>query len=364
MSMPPQWTPSGPWMAKFRKALAPAFNSQALEMLTSDYFGPLHTFSRLTSENAMFEFRVHELIEQARLNDWVLDLVAAARERRPKNKELEQIAEDLGLTISGPRLLNTTGKPLEELIQANAKFITMADFNDKLSELQGQVCWVDIPGGGGTGFLVGPDLVVTNQHVIERIKKNLARWQDVKCRFDYRRADDGSELAIKKRIEVKLHPVKWLEHDRPPSHFDLDPTLGDAATDETDCALIRLAEKIGDLPVGGDTLDPEAPLRSWIKANTDVPPVTAGNQVFILQHPKGDPLQLTVGTIKEFNARGTRVRYDANSKEGSSGSPCFDADLKLVALHHAHDPAYPPRWNQAIPFSWIQKVWSEQGISL
>jgi len=50
-------------------------------------------------------------------------------------------------------------------------------------------------------------------------------------------------------------------------------------------------------------------------------------------------LQLTVGTIKEFNAACTRVRYDANSKAGSSGSPCFDGDLRLVALHHAHDPA-------------------------
>ena len=79
--------------------------------------------------------------------------------------------------------------------------------------------------------------------------------------------------------------------------------------------------------------------------------------MFLLQHPKGEPLQLTVGTVTGFNSAGTRVRYDANSKDGSSGSPCFDADLQLVALHHAHDPDSPPKWNQAIPFSVIKKTW-------
>jgi hypothetical protein len=362
--MPPQWIPTGPWLAKFRRALLPAFDATSLEMLTSDYFGPLYAFSKVASTGGTFEYRVYELIDQARQSDWLLDLVAAARERRPKNKELEEIAEDLGLTIAGPRLLNPTGKPLEELIQASAKFITPAIFRDKLAELEGQVCWIDIPGGGGTGFLVGADLVVTNQHVIERVTSNQASWRDVTCRFDYRQAADGSVLTTKKKIEVKLHPDKWLVHSNPPSQFDWDPTLGDAATDETDCALIRLEERIGEVPVGGDTLDAAASPRHWISANTEVPPLTAGNQVFLLQHPEGEPLQLAVGTIKQFNAKGTRVRYDANSKKGSSGSPCFDADLRLVALHHSHDPAYPPQWNQAIPFSWIQKTWRENGISI
>jgi hypothetical protein len=362
--MPPQWNPTGQWMAKFRQALVATFNSASIEMLTSDYFGPTYAFSKLTSENGMFEFRIFELIEQARLNDLLLDLVAAARERRPKNKELANIAEDLGLTMTGPRLLNPTGKPLEELIQANARFITPALFRERLAQLEGQVCWIDIPGSGGTGFLVGPDLVVTNHHVIERVKTNQTSWRDVTCRFDYRQAADGSDLTTKKKVEVKRHSENWLVHSNPPSQFDWDPTLGDAAIDETDCALIRLAERIGEIPVGGDTLDTEAPLRQWISANSAVSSLTAGNQVFLLQHPKGEPLQLAVGTVKQFNARGTRVRYDANSKDGSSGSPCFDADLNLVALHHSHDPAYPPQWNQAIPFSWIQKVWREKQISL
>ena len=330
-------------------------------MLTFDYFGPPNTFHNLTSQS-YFEYRVYELIQQARINGWLLDLLAAARERRPKNTELQKIAEDRGLTATGPRLSNPTGTPLQKLIQANAKFINPAIFDQKLPELENQVCWIDIPGGGGTGFLVGPDLVVTNYHVVERLVNHLALPSDVRCRFDYRQAADGTELTTKKKVIVQLDPNQWLVHSKPPSQFDWDPTLGNAAADETDCALIRLAESIGDEPVGGDTMDPNAPRRGWIDTTVNPSPVTAGNQVFILQHPKGEPLQLAIGTVTEFNPNGTRVRYNANTKDGSSGSPVFDADLQLIGLHHAFDPHSPSQWNQAIPFSVIKQIWSADGV--
>lgn len=357
------WTPSNNWMTRFRAALVAAFDDPSLEILTFDYFGPQKTFSKVTP-SGNFDYRVYKLIDEARMDDWLLDLVSAARERRPKNGDLQKIAEERGLTATGPRLTNPTGTPLEKLIQANAKFINPTKFHEKLPELENRVCWVDIPGGGGTGFLVGRDLVVTNYHVVKPIEDHLALASDVRCRFDYRQAADGTELTTKKKVEVQLDPNQWLVHSKPPSQFDWDPTLGNAAADETDCALIRLAEPVGDAPVGGDTLDPNAPKRGWIDISTNASPVTAGNQVFILQHPKGEPLQLAIGTVTQFNPNGTRVRYDANTKDGSSGSPCFDADLQLIALHHAFDPNYPPKWNQAIPFSVIKQNWSKDQVSL
>jgi hypothetical protein len=349
-------------MQRFREALYEAFDEPSLELLTTDYFFPA-TFSRISPPGfgKTFNDRLQELINQARMNDWLVDLVATARERRPKNTAIAGIAGDLGLTISGPRVDNPTGRPLEELIQANARFINPAIFHERLPALEGQVCRIDIPGGGGTGFLVGHDLVLTNQHVIDRVTRGQARWQDVRCRFDYRQPIDGSTLERKKPTEVGL-AQQWLVDSRPPSEYDWNPTLGEAEPEEVDSALIRLADPIGDLPLGGASADPDAEPRRWITAAAEPPPMTAGNQVFLLQHPEGEPLQLAIGTVTEFNATGTRVRYDANSKDGSSGSPCLDADLQLVALHHAHDPAYPPDWNQAIPLAAIQKVWRDHGV--
>ena len=225
------WNPSGAWMAAFRKALADAFDEPSMELLTTDYF--TRSFAKISPAGfgKTFEFRVQELINNARMEDWLLDLVAAARERRPKNAAIASIAENLGLTIAGPRLNNQTGKTLEEVIQDNAKFINPTVFQERLPELEGQVCWVDIPGGGGTGFLVGPDLVLDQSARHRADLQNLASASDVTCRFDYRQALDGSVPTKKSPITVGLD-ANWLVDSQPPSQFDWDPALGEAADTE------------------------------------------------------------------------------------------------------------------------------------
>ena len=358
--------PSGPWKAAFRAALKQAFDQPGFAVLISDYFSP-ESFDGLSPPGfgKNIDFRFMEVIEQARMNGWLVDLASAAYERRPTQTALRQIAEDLGLTATGSRLINPAGQTFEALIQERAAFINPALLRARLAELEGQICFVEIPGGrGGTGFLVGPDLVLTNEHVMLPLIEKTVSWNDVICRFDYRLASDGSELDRKKQVVVKLLSADgWLVDSAPPSPHDEDPTsAGNAAATECDYALIRLAEAIGNEPIRGAVGDPNATPRSWIAATkTPVPAVAAGNQIFVLQHPAGQPQQLTVGMVTSFNGTGTRVRYDANSKEGSSGAPVFNADLELVALHHAHDPNDPPAWNQGVPFATIQKIWKHPG---
>lgn len=356
--MAERWRPSGAWTRRFRLALDEAFDEASMELLTVDHFTP-STFSKISSPGLgkSFTSRLQDLINEAQMNDWLPDLVAAARERRPRNRILAEIADDLGLTSAGSRLDNPTGRPLEALINEQARFIDPSAFRHRLPELEGQVCWIESSGGGGTGFLVGPDLVLTNQHVVA----GLGRPQDVRCLFDYRRPLDGSTLGKKQATRISL-ASGWLVASWPPSRHDVWPDLGEPAAAEIDCAIIRLAEEIGHLPIGGASADPDAEPRKWIDVTAVPAPVTVGNQVFLLQHPEGEPVQLSIGTVAGLNPSGTRLRYDANSKPGSSGSPCFDADLRLVGLHHARDPVYPPGWNQAIPLEVMQRVWREAGL--
>jgi hypothetical protein len=86
--------------------------------------------------------------------------------------------------------------------------------------------------------------------------------------------------------------------------------------------------------------------------------------LLILQHPRAAPLMLALDTqgVTQRNANKTRVRYTTNSEPGSSGSPCFDMDWGLVALHHYGDPAYSdpayndqPVYNQGIPIHMIRE---------
>jgi V8-like Glu-specific endopeptidase len=66
------------------------------------------------------------------------------------------------------------------------------------------------------------------------------------------------------------------------------------------------------------------------------------------------------------NHTGTRVRYRTNTEAGSSGSPCFDINWNLIALHHLGDPNYDqlhkPEYNQGIPISAIVQLLEHRGI--
>src|SRR5207244_4256574 len=99
MSVSGYWTPK--LNQKFREALDDAFDEASIDLLTSDYFGL--SFAKISPAGfgKTFAYRMQEVVNQAKLDDWLLDLVAAARERRPKNALLSAVAEDLGLTISG-----------------------------------------------------------------------------------------------------------------------------------------------------------------------------------------------------------------------------------------------------------------------
>src|ERR1700722_4362640 len=115
--MPGMWQPTGQWMPRFRDALDSGFDEPSLELLTTDYFSVRRAFSKVSPQGfgKTFEFRLYELINKARMNGWLLALVAAAWERRPGNAAIGSIAKDLGLTSTGPRLDNPTGQTLEEI---------------------------------------------------------------------------------------------------------------------------------------------------------------------------------------------------------------------------------------------------------
>ena len=67
-----------------------------------------------------------------------------------------------------------------------------------------------------------------------------------------------------------------------------------------------------------------------------------------------------------MNANRSRVRYSTNTESGSSGSPCFDQNWNLVALHHGGDPNFDvghrPEFNEGIPVDAIVTFLNRQGL--
>jgi V8-like Glu-specific endopeptidase len=170
----------------------------------------------------------------------------------------------------------------------------------------------------GTGFLVGKDLVLTNWHVAAdgdgKCKSKLH------CRFDYMRLEDsvglGKSVAVKKGGCLAYSDYEGDARARP--------------SDLLDFVLLKLEQ-----PVGLDKLDKRQ--RGWVALPPKATQPGKGEPIIIVQHPLGQPMKIALDTssVIGLNQNGNRLQYKTNTEPGSSGSPCFAMDWKLVAIHGA-----------------------------
>jgi hypothetical protein len=252
-----------------------------------------------------------------------------------------------------------TQSELEKIVRDSSIFTGMGDFRNKFGVLEAAVCAIESPQAGGTGFLVGCDLVLTNYHVIKRIHEKLVSPKDMQCRFDYLGSADNS--GVKPGRVVKLADENWLVHYRPYSLADITGQ-GKWKPKELDYALLRLKEPVGNQPRTTQNTVP----RGWISLDHTTPQIEAKATLLLVQHPRDIdvkteirvlPMQLAIGSVLGFEGDGLRIRHDTRTLPGSSGAPCCNANLQLVALHHAGDPKDLPgfrgQYNQAIPIGLI-----------
>jgi hypothetical protein len=166
----------------------------------------------------------------------------------------------------------------------------------------------------------------------------------------------GAPLNQGRSATLKVGTLsEWLVDQSPysPRDFESAPTSG-PRDDELDYALVRLADAPGDDAVSGTA-------RGYMRL-PEATDVEADAALFIIQHPQGQPLKLAFHTVKDVQP--TRITYSTNTREGSSGSPCFDYRWQLVALHHSGDPAYHAERNQGIPIAAIRRLLTSRGVTL
>jgi hypothetical protein len=260
---------------------------------------------------------------------------------------------------------------LERIISEEAGFLDITGWREKLGALEGQVGRVEVtvPGGliKGTAFLVGPDVCVTNYHVLKPLIEGEVAVSHALVRFDYKRSREG--VVLNDGTEHRLPDKDWLVDASPPSMVDslVDPGQQLPSDDQLDYAAFRLVGEPGEESVGGSSALPQAPQRGWITSHAVAEPFSAESTMFILQHPSGQPLKLAFGPVSGLNGNRTRVRHRVNTEPGSSGSPCFNRNLELAALHHGGDPNFDvghrPQYNEAVPFSAICRLLAERNLT-
>ena len=156
-------------------------------------------------------------------------------------------------------------------------------------------------GASGTGFLVAPDVLLTNHHVLP----DAATAAEARAVANYERtppADPAGASAI-----VALDPEALF--------------VANAELDFTFCG-VRGLDYLGVVPLNRDSLG-----------------VAEREYVNIIQHPRGRPKEVAVQDNRVVKADNVVVHYSCDTEPGSSGSPVFNNQWRLVALHHASVPA-------------------------
>jgi len=164
--------------------------------------------------------------------------------------------------------------------------------------------------GKGTGWLIAPRLLITNNHVV-----------NARIPLEPRASDaDFALQGAATEVQFDFHKAT--------SKFVTLKSVGCVATDMAlDFAILRLPEEVGDRP----------PLR--LRANPITKPKDRAlkERVNVLQHPKGDPMRL--GFRNNFVVTGSDVRlsYLTDTAGGASGSPICDDAWLVAGLHRGYD---------------------------
>ncbi|MFO0425220.1 MAG: trypsin-like peptidase domain-containing protein [Planctomyces sp.] len=161
----------------------------------------------------------------------------------------------------------------------------------------------------GTGFLISSRLLITNNHVIP--SPTLAR--DMVATFEF----ELDRNAIPKTV----------------TRFEFDPTLCFVTDpdDDLDYTVIGIGRKLS----GPRSLSELG--FSPLLDNADKH--SLGEFVNVIQHPRGRMKQVVLRE-NQLASRGNRVlHYLADTQDGSSGSPVFNDQWQVVALHHFSGPS-------------------------
>jgi V8-like Glu-specific endopeptidase len=186
---------------------------------------------------------------------------------------------------------------LEELVGGYLMSLSWIEYGLQVAKA---ICKVQGPANVGTGFRIGRNTLVTNNHVLPT-------------------ADIAGQAKAIFNFEEDLRGGT-----RETSTYELDgPTFVTNA--QLDCTMVKVKQSAS-----------APPLSQWgtlgVRADVTLRP---NDPVTIIQHPLGAPKKIGILGNVVMQVEVPYVYYTTDTMRGSSGSPVLDTNWNVVALHRA-----------------------------
>lgn len=233
------------------------------------------------------------------------------------------------------RMVREGGNTRTQLERING----VPDFQDihiieKLVNHASSVCRIIIKSsygvsGYGTGFLIAPNILITNNHVLPDIQAAALGT----AQFDYQL---DSSHNIRPVFSFPLRPDKLFvtseyikNQDIPFSGLDFTIVWVDSKSSNSDKNLSAF---------------------SYIKLDGGLGKILEGENCVVIQHPGGDLKKIVLKDIRMISLMDDFLVYESDTLPGASGSPVIGLGTgHVVALHHSAVPRTDDKGN------WLRK---------
>jgi endonuclease G, mitochondrial len=156
--------------------------------------------------------------------------------------------------------------------------------------------------GYGTGFLISPRLLMTNNHVLRDNRDALF-----------------SHIEFDNQLDLTGNLLKS-------TIYRLDPASFFRTSKELDVSIVALSGNTMRQTIG------------WNKLIEEEGKVVIGEYMNIIQHPDGRPKEFSFRANQLTDVLPAFLHYQTDTEPGSSGSPVFNDQWEVVGLHHSGVP--------------------------
>ena len=265
-----------------------------------------------------------------RVNHLIQDVRRASRDRRPiANPRLRALAERSDPIQAG----ELDNELIHEAVVGARDFLSVEFLERGLAATRAVGRILMKTGSGftarGTGFLVAPGLLMTNEHVLTS-------------------APTAAACVVEMDYEQN-----WFGAAKVPQVFVLEPTrffLNDKVLDFALVAVAPRSDRGSDVESYG-----------WLPLMSAQGKIalTGKDYINIVQHPLGREKEVVLRDNRVLDLRtgdeqgggdiGPFLHYEADTEKGSSGSPVLNDQWEVIALHHSGVPCKDKQGN------WLDK---------